>query len=66
MKFELGGILTILVFQFCAAVPSTYNVGTGIADVTGPAAGVNMVSIIVHCTFVQCTVQSSVNIHEMS
>jgi len=35
-------LIILAVFQLCGADPSTYNVGTGIADVTGPAAGVNM------------------------
>lgn len=43
MKLQLSWILLALVFQFCRASPGIYNVGTGIADVTGPAAGVNMV-----------------------
>jgi len=42
MKLQLSWILLALVFQFCRASPGIYNVGTGIADVTGPAAGVNM------------------------
>jgi len=42
LKFSLSGIFLVLVLQCCGADPSTYRVGTGIADVTGPAAGVNM------------------------
>lgn len=44
-------ILSLLLVAFCIsqnhvslAEPSVYNVGIGIADVTGPAAEVNMVS----------------------
>ena len=41
-KMKLSGFLLIFVLHY-AASQSTYQVGIGIADVTGPAAEINMV-----------------------
>lgn len=38
-------LLFAFIFQVCLAETTTYNVGAGIADVTGPAADINMVAI---------------------
>jgi hypothetical protein len=36
-------VLALVAAHVCFAVPTTYKVGVGIADVTGPAADINMV-----------------------
>nr|CAH0108394.1 unnamed protein product [Daphnia galeata] len=41
MKFLAGFVLIAFVANICSAVPTTYRVGVGIADVTGPAADIN-------------------------
>lgn len=45
-------VLSSLVCHVCFAEPSVYQVGAGIADVTGPAADINMVCILYMCLFV--------------
>jgi hypothetical protein len=48
-------VLSSLVCHICFAEPSVYQVGAGIADVTGPAADINMVCILY--VFVCCSVE---------
>jgi neutral ceramidase len=43
MKVFAGFVLIAFVANICSAVPTTYRVGVGIADVTGPAADINTV-----------------------
>ena len=43
MELFFRFVVLALVCHVCFAVPSVYQVGAGIADVTGPAADINMV-----------------------
>lgn len=46
LQTRIGAVLLFtLILQVCLAEPTTYDVGAGIADVTGPAADINMVYI---------------------
>ena len=44
MKFFAGFVIAFFA-NVCFAAPSTYQVGVGIADVTGPAAEINTVCL---------------------
>lgn len=44
MKLVFRVTLLAFVFHVSSSEPSVYQVGVGIADVTGPAADINMVS----------------------
>ena len=57
-----SGLLVIASFivHVCFAAPTEYNVGAGIADVTGPAAGINMVNTlrsVPHNTHIELSIQ---------
>lgn len=47
MQRNIKKLILLVVCSMCLAEPSVYNVGIGIADVTGPAADINMVSFFV-------------------
>lgn len=44
MRLFVAAAVCLLVIQLCLAEPTIYKVGVGIADVTGPAAEINMVN----------------------
>ena len=46
-KLVWGLIFMFAYFQLTNANPTNYNVGVGIADITGPAAQVDMVSVYI-------------------
>ncbi len=60
MKTEIltTGLWFVPLFVAVVAGDGNYLVGTGIADVTGPAAEINMVSPVTVCTLVykQCII----------
>ena len=52
MELFFRFVVLAFVGHVCFAAPTTYKVGVGIADVTGPAADINMVYIYIYISFV--------------